>query len=67
MFRKIIALFSIGHKVTLNQLHDLPLHIMAAKLVERQDKLDIQSFLFDERFDILIDAEWTDKEKKESN
>ncbi|MEN6360315.1 MAG: IS21-like element helper ATPase IstB [Smithella sp.] len=48
-------------KTTLNQLHDLRLHTMSAKLSEQQNQPDILSFSFDERFGLLVDAEWMKK------
>lgn len=48
-------------KTTLNQLRDLRLPAMAAKLTEQQQQPDILSLSFEERFGILVDTEWMKK------
>ncbi len=46
---------------TLNQLRDLSLHTMAKKLTEQQNQPEILSLTFEERFGMLVDAEWMRK------
>jgi DNA replication protein DnaC len=43
---------------TLNQLHDLRLTAMVAKLREQQEQPDITSLSFEERLGLLVEAEW---------
>ena len=45
------------NKTTVNQLHDLRLKTMAAKLVEQEQSPQMSSLSFDERLAFLVDAE----------
>lgn len=45
-------------KTTLNQLHDLHLHTLAATLNTQQDQPEVLSLSFEERLGILVEAEW---------
>lgn len=47
---------------TNEKLHDLRLSAMAAAWVEQQKHPDIVAMSFDERFAMLVDAEWTARE-----
>ena len=46
------------NNATLNQLHDLRLPAMAAGFKEQQNKTDVASLSFEERFGMLVEAEW---------
>ena len=46
------------NNATLNQLHDLRLPAMAAGFKEQQNKIDITALSFEERFGMLVEAEW---------
>ena len=46
------------NNATLNQLHDLRLPAMAASFKEQESKIDITSLSFEERFGMLVEAEW---------
>jgi len=46
------------NNATLNQLHDLRLPVMAAGFKEQQNLIDIASLAFEERFGMLVEAEW---------
>jgi DNA replication protein DnaC len=48
-------------KATLNKLREMRLSAMAAKFVWQQEQPGIQSLSFEERFSMLIDAEWLAK------
>jgi len=48
-------------KATLNKLHEMKLTAMAAKLVWQQEQPDMRSLSFEERFGMLVDAEWLAK------
>jgi len=46
------------NNTTLNQLHDLRLPAMAQQFKEQQNKIDMASLSFEERFGMLVEAEW---------
>jgi len=48
-------------KATLTRLREMKLSAMATKLVWQQEQPDMQSLSFDERFGMLVDAEWLAK------
>ena len=48
-------------KATLNKLRDMKLSAMADKLVWQQEQPEIQSLSFEERFGMVVDAEWLSK------
>jgi DNA replication protein DnaC len=54
-------------KTTLNQLHELRLSAMAAKLVQMREQPELASLSFDESFAILVQAEWISKRSKRIN
>src|SRR5262245_42600110 len=43
---------------TIDKLHQLNLAAMAAAWTEQQQHADVTSLAFDERFGLLVDAEW---------
>jgi len=49
---------------TINHLHDLRLGVMAACFKEQQQKPDISSLSFEERFALLVEAEWFGRRNK---
>jgi DNA replication protein DnaC len=49
---------------TLEQLHALKLTAMAAAWTEQQPQADLTALAFDERFALLVDAEWRARENK---
>ena len=49
---------------TLNQLRELRLPAMADCFKEQQNKIDIHSLSFDERFAFLVEAEWLSRRNK---
>ncbi len=49
---------------TLEQLHGLKLSAMAAAWEEQQQQADTTALAFDERFALLVDAEWRARENK---
>ena len=49
---------------TLNHLHDLRLSAMANGFREQQDKPGIASLSFEERFALLVEAEWLSRQNK---
>jgi DNA replication protein DnaC len=49
---------------TLSQLHDLHLPAMAESFREQQQKNDIRSLSFEERFALLVEAEWINRRNK---
>ena len=49
---------------TLQKLNELKLTALAAAWIEQQASPDIQSLSFDERFGLLVDAEWLARENK---
>jgi DNA replication protein DnaC len=53
--------------ITSNQLHDLKLVTMDNKLREQTEQVDINSLSFDERFGILVEAEWLSRQTKRTN
>jgi DNA replication protein DnaC len=49
------------NKTTLNQLHDLRLHTMAAKLAEQMEHPDLDALPFEDRLSLVVEAEWLEK------
>jgi DNA replication protein DnaC len=49
---------------TLEQLHALKLGAMAAAWTEQQQQADLTALAFDERFGLLVEAEWGARENK---
>src|SRR2546430_2148710 len=49
---------------TLEQLHTLKLGAMAAAWTEHQQQADMTALAFDERFALLVEAEWRARENK---
>ena len=49
---------------TLEQLHALKLAAMAAAWTEQQHQADMTALAFDERFGLLVEAEWRARENK---
>ena len=49
---------------TLEQLHTLKLGAMAAAWTAQQQQADLSALAFDERFGLLVEAEWTARENK---
>ncbi len=49
---------------TLDQLHALKLDAMAAAWTEQQHQADMTALGFDERFGLLVEAEWRARENK---
>ena len=49
---------------TLNQLHELRLSAMAHCFTEQQARTDIHSLSFEERFALLVEAEWLCRRNK---
>jgi len=49
---------------TLNKLRELHLSVMAASFKEQQDKADMSSLTFEERFAFLVEAEWLSRKNK---
>ncbi len=49
---------------TLEQLHALKLSAMAAAWTEQQQQADLTALAFDERFGLLVEAEWRARENK---
>jgi DNA replication protein DnaC len=49
---------------TLDQLHALKLGAMAAAWTEQQHQADLMALAFDERFGLLVEAEWLARENK---
>jgi DNA replication protein DnaC len=49
------------NKTTLNQLHDLHLQAMAAKLAEQLEHPDLDALPFEDRLALLVEAEWLAK------
>jgi DNA replication protein DnaC len=49
---------------TLEQLHALKLGALAAAWTEQQQQADMTALAFDERFALLVDAEWRARENK---
>ncbi|WP_010263599.1 IS21-like element helper ATPase IstB [Treponema primitia] len=50
-------------KVTLNKLHELHLSGMAAALVRQQEE-ELEAVSFDDRFAMLVEAEWLEKKNR---
>jgi DNA replication protein DnaC len=50
-------------KATLNKLHELHLSGMAAAFVQQQDE-DLEEMPFDDRFALLVEAEWLEKKNR---
>jgi DNA replication protein DnaC len=48
-------------KATLNKLHELHLSGMAAAFVRQQEEKDIDAISFNDRFTLLVEAEWLEK------
>jgi len=55
------------NNTTLNQLHDLRLPSMAASFKEQLNKIDIASLSFEERFGMLVEAEWLSRRNNRIN
>jgi len=53
--------------VTLGQLHDLHLSAMACCLKEQQSRTGIGSLSFEERFGMVVEAEWLSRRNKRFN
>ena len=51
-------------KATLNKLRDMKLSAMAAKFAWQQEQPDMQVLSFEERFGMLVDAEWFAKQDR---
>src|SRR5262245_58318588 len=49
---------------TLDTLHTLKLPAMAQAWTEQQQHADVQALSFDERFGLLVEAEWLARENK---
>lgn len=49
---------------TVSKLKDMRLDALAAAWLEQQKKPDVAKLAFDERFAMLVDAEWLDRENK---
>jgi hypothetical protein len=49
---------------TLDKLHALKLAAMAAAWTEQQHQADMTALAFDERFGLLVEAEWLARENK---
>ena len=49
---------------TLEKLHALKLGTMATAWTEQQQQADLTALAFDERFDLLVEAEWGARENK---
>ncbi len=49
---------------TLEQLHALKLPTMATTWTEQQQQADMTALAFDERFALLVEAEWRARENK---
>jgi len=49
---------------TLNKLRELHLSAMASSFKEQQDKADMSSLTFEERFAFLVEAEWLSRKNK---
>jgi DNA replication protein DnaC len=54
-------------KATLNKLREMKLSTMAEKLDWQQEQPDIQNLSFEERFGMLIDAEWLERHDRRIN
>jgi DNA replication protein DnaC len=54
-------------KATVNKLRDMKLSAMASKLTWQQEQPDIQMLSFDERFGMLVDAEWLSKQNRRTD
>jgi DNA replication protein DnaC len=52
------------NNVTLSQLKDLRLSVMADGFKEQSEKRNISSFSFEERFGLLVEAEWLHRRNK---
>ena len=55
------------NNATLNHLHDLRLSTMAAGFKEQQNQIDIGSLSFEERFGMLVEAEWLSRRNNRVN
>ena len=51
-------------KATLNKLQEMKLSTMAAKFAWQQEQPDMQALTFEERFGMLVDAEWMAKQDR---
>ena len=51
-------------KATINKLREMKLSTMATKFALQQDQPDMQTLSFEERFGILVDAEWMAKHNR---
>jgi len=49
---------------TINQLHDLRLHTMASSFKEQLNQKGLNSLSFEERFALLVEAEWLSRRNK---
>ena len=52
------------NNATLSQLHDLRLSAMAESFREQQDNRDVAALSFEERFGMLVEAEWLARRNK---
>jgi len=55
------------NNATLNQLHDLRLPAMAAGFKQQQTQIDITPLTFEERFGMLVEAEWLSRRNNRIN
>ena len=55
------------NNVTLSQLRDMGLSTMASCFKEQQDKSGIGSLSFEERFGLLVEAEWLSRRNSRIN
>jgi len=54
-------------RATLNKLHDLKLSVMADKFAWQMEQTNLQSLSFEERFGMIVDAEWLEKGERRTN
>jgi len=54
-------------KATINKLREMKLSAMANKLVWQQGQPGVQSLSFEERFGMIVDAEWMSKHNRRTN
>jgi DNA replication protein DnaC len=52
------------NNATINQLHELRLHVMAATLREQEGQPDIQALPFEERLALMVEAGWLSRRDK---
>jgi DNA replication protein DnaC len=54
-------------RATLNKLREMKLSAMAEKLAWQMERPDMQSLSFEERFGMIVDAEWLKKRERREN